>query len=67
MRTNSVEAYVSNLTVVEIRKLGSRYGVKNASKYKRDVLVPMVVEAIIKDQQEKANQILMQLILRATR
>lgn len=53
MKTNSVEAYVSSLTVVEIRKLGSRYGVKNASKYKRDVLIPIVVEAIIKDQQEK--------------
>ena len=55
MRTNNIEAQVNSLTVAEIRKLSVRYGIKNPSKYKRAVLVPMVVEAIAKVEQKKAN------------
>ena len=55
MRTNNIEAHVNSLTVAEIRKLAVRYGIKNPSKYKRDVLVPMVAEAIAKVEQKKAN------------
>ena len=55
MRTNNIEAQVNSLTVAEIRKLAVRYGIKNPSKYKRDALVPMVVEAIAKVEQKKAN------------
>lgn len=55
MRTNNIEAQVNSLTVAEIRKLALRYGIKNPSKYRRAVLVPMVVEAIAKVEQKKAN------------
>ena len=55
MRTNNIEAQVNGLTVVEIRKLAVKYGIKNPSKYRRVVLVPMVVEAIAKVEQKKAN------------
>ena len=55
MRTNNIETQVNSLTVAEIRKLAVRYGIKNPSKYKRAVLVPMVVEAIAKVEQKKAN------------
>ena len=55
MRTNNIETQVNSLTVAEIRKLAIRYGIKNPSKYKRAVLVPMVVEAIAKVEQKKAN------------
>ena len=55
MRTNNIETQVNSLTVAEIRKLAIRYGIKNPSKCKRAVLVPMVVEAIAKVEQKKAN------------
>ena len=55
MRTNNIESHVSSLTVAEIRKLAVRYGIKNPSKYRRAVLVPMVVEAIAKVEHKKAN------------
>lgn len=55
MRTNNIEAQVNGLTVVEIRKLAVKYGIKNPSKYRRVVLVPMVVETIAKAEQKKAN------------
>ena len=55
MRTNNIENQVNGLTVVEIRKLAVSYGIKNPSKYRRAVLVPMVVEAIAKVEQQKAK------------
>lgn len=55
MRTNNIEAQVNGLTVVEIRRLAVKYGIKNPSKYRRVVLVPMVVEAIAKVERKKVN------------
>lgn len=55
MRTNNIENQVNGLTVAEIRKLAVKYGIKNPSKYRRAILVPMVVEAIAKVEQQKAK------------
>lgn len=55
MRTNNIEAQVNGLTVAEIRKLAVSYGIKNPSKYRRAILVPMVVEAIAKVEQQKTK------------
>ena len=42
-----IEAKVSKMTVAELRKLGPKYGVKNAKSYKRAELVEKVVDALV--------------------
>lgn len=51
---------VANMKVSEMRKVAGQYGIKNASKYKRADLEPMLVEAMYeavkaKAKAEKAN------------
>lgn len=45
---------VAKMTVAEMRKAASQYGIKNAKKYKRAELEQMMVEAMVKVAEEKA-------------
>ena len=45
---------VAKMTVAEMRKAASQYGIKNAKKYKRVELEQMMVEAMVKVAEEKA-------------
>lgn len=45
---------VAKMTVAEMRKAASQYGIKNAKKYKRVELEQMMVEVMVKVAEEKA-------------
>lgn len=45
---------VAKMTVAEMRKAASQYGIKNAKKYKRVELEQMMVDAMVKVAEEKA-------------
>lgn len=45
---------VAKMTVAEMRKAASHYGIKNTKKYKRAELEQMMVEAMVKVAEEKA-------------
>lgn len=47
MRANEIRDLVSNMKVAEMRKTAGKYGIKNASQYKREVLEKMLVDAMI--------------------
>lgn len=46
---------VANMKVSEMRKVAGQYGIKNASKYKRADLEPMLVEAMYEAAKAKAK------------
>ena len=46
---------VANMKVSEMRKVAGQYGIKNASKYKRADLEPMLVEAVYEAAKAKAK------------
>lgn len=45
---------VAKMTVAEMRKAASQYGIKNTKKYKRVELEQMMVDAMVKVAEEKA-------------
>lgn len=45
---------VAKMTVAEMRKAASQYGIKNAKKYKKVELEQMMVDAMVKVAEEKA-------------
>lgn len=47
---------VAKMTVAEMRKAASQYGIKNAKKYKRAELEQMMVDAMVKVAEEKAAE-----------
>lgn len=47
--TNEIQTKVDKMTVAELRKLAPKYGVKNASSYKRPELVEKVVAALVSE------------------
>lgn len=47
--TNEIQTKVDKMTVAELRKLASKYGVKNAHSYKRPELVEKVVAALVSE------------------
>lgn len=49
----TIIAQVSEMTVAQMRKAATQYGIKNASKYKRVELETMLVEAMVAE--AKAN------------
>ena len=36
MRTNNIENKIGTMSVAQLRKIAPQYGIKNASKYKRN-------------------------------
>ena len=51
---NTIKNTVANMKVAEMRKAASQYGIKNASKYKREELEQLLIEAMV--EQEKRNK-----------
>lgn len=47
--TAEIQTKVDKMTVAELRKLAPKYGVKNASSYKRPELVEKVVTALVSE------------------
>lgn len=47
--TAEIQTKVNKMTVVELRKLAPKYGIKNASSYKRTELVEKVVTALVSE------------------
>lgn len=50
------EDTVAQMKVAEIRKEAGKYGIKNASKYKRAELSAMLVDAMVEEYQEQHKQ-----------
>lgn len=47
MRADEIKNTVSNMKVVDMRKEAVRHGIKNASRYKREVLEKMLIDAMV--------------------
>ena len=47
MRTNEIKNTVATMKVAEMRKVAGRYGIKNASQYKRVELEQMLIDAMV--------------------
>ena len=50
------EDKVAQMKVAEIRKEAGKYGIKNASKYKRAELSAMLVDAMVEEHQKQHKQ-----------
>ena len=48
---------VAQMKVAEMRKVAVRYGIKNASKFKRVDLEKMLVDAMVAEAQAKADEL----------
>ena len=51
-----IENTVAEMKVAEMRKVAGKYGIKNASKYKRVDLEQMLVDAMVKEAEVKAKE-----------
>lgn len=47
MRANEIKEQVSNMKVADMRKTAGKYGIKNASQYRREVLEKMLIDAMV--------------------
>lgn len=47
MRTNEIKKAVENMKVAEMRKVAGKYGIKNASQYKRVELEQLLIDAMV--------------------
>ena len=50
-----IENTVAEMKVAEMRKLAGKYGIKNASKYRRVDLEQMLVDAMVKEEEAKVK------------
>ena len=50
-----IENTVAEMKVAEMRKLAGKYGIKNASKYRRVDLERMLVDAMVKEEEAKVK------------